>query len=230
MSDRAGGRVDFDAVDISRTASAATLIYDALRKAITEGALPEGAPLRQDDLAKKFNTSRIPVREAISRLEKHGLVSTQRYKGAVVAGLSAEEAAEIFDFRALTEAEIIRQAVPELSKTDLDTAEAQCEAFAATDDPMRWADLNRDFHDTLYRPSALPFHVEMATNAMDRTERYVRAQLWLADGVQRAHAEHLAILDACRRGQSDTAADLVRAHILGAKTSLLASLTAQKTG
>ena len=92
-----------ESVDISKTASAATIVFEALKKAIIEGDLNEGDPLRQDEIAKLFNTSRIPVREAISRLDEHGLVKTQRYKGAVVSALSIDEAAEIFDFRALLE-------------------------------------------------------------------------------------------------------------------------------
>ena len=75
-------------VDISQTASASSLIFDALRRAIIEGHLRVGEPLRQEEIARQFNTSRIPVREALSRLEQHGLITTQRYKGAVVAGLS----------------------------------------------------------------------------------------------------------------------------------------------
>ena len=75
-------------VDISKTASASSIVFEALRKAIIEGDLKEGEPLRQDEIAGLFNTSRIPVREAISRLEEQGLVKTQRYKGAVVSGLS----------------------------------------------------------------------------------------------------------------------------------------------
>lgn len=217
-----------EVVDISKTSSASTIIFEALRKAIIEGTLEEGAPLRQSELAEMFNTSRIPVREAISRLEKHGLVETQRYKGAVVARLSPEDAAEIFDFRAHNEAEIIRHAVPKLTDEHLATARAHCEAFAAADDPMLWADFNRDFHYTLYRPSGLTFHVEVVANAMDRIERHIRAQLVLADGIEQAHAEHSAIFEACENGRADRAADLTRAHILGAKESLLVSLEKQR--
>lgn len=73
-----------DPVDISKTASASAVVFEALRKAIVEGRLAEGEPLRQDEIARHFKTSRLPVREAINRLEEHGLVRTQRFKGAVV--------------------------------------------------------------------------------------------------------------------------------------------------
>ena len=78
-------------IDISKTASAASIVFESLRKAIIEGELVEGTPLRQDEIARLFNTSRIPVREAISRLEEKGLVTSQRFKGAVVAGLDLDD-------------------------------------------------------------------------------------------------------------------------------------------
>ncbi|GAB4291111.1 MAG: GntR family transcriptional regulator [Roseovarius sp.] len=209
------------AVDISRTASASAIVFDVLRKAIIEGEIKAGEPLRQDEIARLFNTSRIPVREAISRLEEQGLVKTQRYKGAVVAGLSASEAAEVFDLRALLEPQIIRDAVPRMSRECLSRAREHCMAFSGSADPMRWGDLNRTFHQTLYSASVLKYFIEVADNAMDRVERYIRAQLVMSNGMARAGREHLEILEACEAGDADRAGELLRAHILGAKLSLL---------
>lgn len=208
-------------VDISETASASTIVFEALRKAIVEGDLPEGEPLRQDEIARLFKTSRIPVREAISRLHEQGLVKTKRYKGAVVAGLSADEAAEIFDFRALVEPDIVRHAVRRMTPEDLAEAGRTCAAFRGCADPMEWGALNRAFHAALYRPSGLGYFIEVAHNAMDRVDRYVRAQLVMSDGMGRAGEEHDAILAACRAGDAEGAADLMRRHIVGAKLSLL---------
>ncbi|MGY6704344.1 GntR family transcriptional regulator [Roseinatronobacter sp.] len=208
------------AYDISKTASAATLIFDAIRQAIIKGDLSQGEPLRQEDIARAFNVSRIPVREALQKLEQHGLIVSKRYKGAVVAGLSLEEAKEIFDFRALVEPEVIRRAVPHMSLRVLDDAARCCEAFGRADDPMQWGDLNRRFHTTLYAASGLAYHLEILDKAMDRIDPYLRAQLLLSDGMQRANREHRLIIDACRSGQADIAADLTRQHILGAQDSL----------
>jgi DNA-binding GntR family transcriptional regulator len=214
-------------MDISATASASSIVFDALRKAIIEGQLEEGEPLRQDEIARLFNTSRIPVREAISRLEEQGLVKTQRYKGAVVAGLSPKETAEIFDLRALVEPEIIRSAVPRMSKDLLAEARKKCAAFSSATDPMAYGDLNRDFHETLYSASDLKFFQEIADNAIDRVERQIRAQLVMSNGMERAGREHFAILDACENGDADLASRLTREHIHGAKASLLKHLQAE---
>ncbi|WP_432448418.1 GntR family transcriptional regulator [Aliiroseovarius marinus] len=211
-------------VDISKTASATSIIFDSLKKAIVEGELTAGTPLRQDEIAKMFNTSRIPVREAILRLEEHGLVKSQRYKGAVVSSLSPEEASEIFDFRALLEPHLIGVAVPKMTPEVLATSRTYCDAFAKSPDPMEWGDLNRRFHATLYEASGLTYHIEAIDNALNRIDRYLRAQLVLSDGMMRANNEHSQIQDACERGDAEAAADLTRAHILGARDSLLSNL------
>lgn len=210
--------------DISKTASAASIVFEALRKAIIEGELKDGSPLRQDEIAQMFNTSRIPVREAITMLEQQGLVTTQRYKGAIVARLSIDEAAEIFDFRALLEGVVIQQAVPLMSQDTIKTAKACLITFSSCSDPMEWGRLNREFHYTLYQDSAKAYHLQIINNALDRVGKYLRAQLILSDGMAQANDEHRSIIEACENGQAEAAAYLTRRHILGAKEALLGVL------
>ena len=214
----------FQTVDIGRTASAATLIFGALRKAIIAGDLKDGEPLRQDEIARLFNTSRIPVREALTMLEQQGLVTQRRYKGATVAGIATDEVSEIFDFRSLVEGEVIKAAVPRMSRHTLDEARAHLTEFSRSSDPMTWGHLNRMFHYTLYRDSVLTYHLAIVNNTLDRIDRYLRAQLSMTDGMARASSEHLAILNACETGAADEAAALTRQHIQGAKATLLNSL------
>jgi DNA-binding GntR family transcriptional regulator len=218
----------FAAVDVGQTASAADLVYEALRKAIVEGDLAEGESLRQDQIARMFNISRIPVREALSRLEQHGLITTKRYKGAVVAGLSIEEIEEIFEFRALIEAEVIRLAVPNLDAERTERARGFCAAFDRETDPHRWSEINRNFHYTLYEASGRPYYLQNVRSSLDRIDRYLRAQLTFTDGVPRAGREHEAILSACLAGDADRASSLTRDHILDAGHSLITFLRRQR--
>jgi DNA-binding GntR family transcriptional regulator len=207
-------------VDISRTPSAGALVFEALRRAIIKGELKDGDPIRQDEIARLFNISRIPVREAIARLEQNGLVKIHRFKGAVVAGLSIAEAGEIFDFRCLVEAQVIRRAIPRMTPLLIEELREICSACEAATDPIRWGDLNRQFHATLYQSSGLPFHLATLDNAMDRLDRYLRAQLLLTDGYARANVEHRGIIDACALGDADAAEVLIVTHIQSAHAAL----------
>lgn len=212
------------AFDLGRQASSADVIYGALRDAIIRGEIEEGEPLRQDTIAQMFNVSRIPVREAMQRLEAQGLVVSERYKGVVVASLSDEQITEIFQFRALVEPKAIAMAVPLMSEQSLQKAQHYCDAFAAETDPTRWGDLNRDFHTALYADCDKPFFLSMIAKTNDLVERYVRLVLYLTQGMRHAVAEHQAILDACKARDPKMAAELTREHIEKASTTLVTYL------
>ena len=208
--------MDIGGIDVGSAPSAADLVFESLRRAIISGSLEDGHALRQEDLARRFNTSRIPVREALTRLEQHGLARIRRFHGYTVAGLAREEIEEICRFRALVEGEVVVAAVPRISAATLALARRQCEAFARERDPVLYGERNREFHYTLYKECALPYHLAAIQAALDRTERYLVDQLVLTSGMRRARSEHLAILEAFEARDARLAARLTRAHILGA--------------
>lgn len=215
-------------VNVRAAASAADLIFEALREAIFTGELRAGEHLRQDALAEMFNTSRIPVREALSRLEQQGLVKTERFRGTTVSSLSSDEVTEIFEFRALLEGEVIRYAVRNMDEETLSLARKHCDAFSSETDPARYGELNRNFHYALYSRARRPYHLHIINTTLDRIESYLRAQLVLTDGMNRARREHLGILEACVARDADLAAKLTQEHILGASESLINYLKEQE--
>ena len=89
---------------------------------------------------------------------------------------------------------------------------------------MSWGDLNRDFHSELYNASRLKFHLEVLDKAMNRLDRYLRAQLVLSNGMEQADHEHFGILEACEAGDAELAARLTAEHIQGVKDSFLKHL------
>lgn len=214
-------------VDLGKAASAADVIYGALRDAIIRGEVPEGETLRQDNIAQIFNVSRIPVREALKLLESQGLATSVRYKGVVVASMSTREISEIFEFRALIEPKVIEIAVPLMSEGSLEKAQEYCHEFAAETKPERWGDINRQFHTALYADSDRPYYLSVIDKTNDRVERYIRAQLELTHGMERARSDHQQILDACLKRNAKAAARLTREHIVNAGKSLIAFLQEQ---
>ena len=70
-----------------------------LRQAILDGALPGGSVIRQEEVARKFGVSRVPIREALLKLEGEGLVETQPRRGVVVTMLSTDDFEEILEMR-----------------------------------------------------------------------------------------------------------------------------------
>lgn len=220
--------MNFSAVDVAQSKSATSIVFDSLRQAIIRGDLEVGAPLRQEEIARAFNTSRIPVREAIARLAQLGLVETRRFKGAVVAALTVEDVDECFDLRALVESDAIRRAIAHKTETSVARARSFHDAFARSTAPLEWTDLNRKFHCSLYAAEHSPNYVSVINGLHDRVDRYLRAQLSLTDGMARATREHAAILRAYETGDAGLAASLTYEHVQGAKVSLMEFLKSER--
>lgn len=218
------GPMKFESTDLSQTRSAADIVFAALRTAIVNGDLENGSQLRQEEIATAFNVSRIPVREAIARLEQLGLVETRRYKGAFVTDLPPQEIAEIFRLRALVESDAIRQAARQMTGAALSDAETAHLAFARAVTPTEWMEQNRRFHCALYGAGGQRHYLGVIENLLNLSDRYLRAQLSLTDGQQKAVDEHALILDACRSGDAERAARLTAAHIEDAGRALLTCL------
>lgn len=200
--------------DIRQSPSASDVVAKYLRAAIASGELPEGELVNQEEIAKLFNVSKIPVREALKRLEAEGLVVFQRNRGAMVTSLSKAEIAQIFQTRAILESNAVRLSVPNLTAHDLDQAERLRESFAREGSVAQWTELNWAFHAVLYAGANNPFLVNLIRSVNERVERYLRIQLTQTDSLDIADREHREILDACRKHDADKAAELVHAHVL----------------
>ncbi|SIQ82774.1 transcriptional regulator, GntR family [Paracoccus thiocyanatus] len=214
--------------NLGKAPTASDIILKFIRDSIADGSLDEGEPIRQDDVARMFNVSKIPVREALKRLEAEGLVAFQRNKGAVVTTLSEPEIAQVFETRAILEAAAVKLSVPHMTPETFAEAEAFCDGFAKETDVAQWSALNWQFHSRLYLDAQRPFLVGTIRSVNDRLERYLRIQLSLSHGQGTADREHRQILAACRAGDADKAGKLVYDHIMGACASLLHHLPASK--
>ncbi len=207
---------------------------DALRDRILHGRIAAGEPLRQEALAAELGVSRIPLREALQRLEAEGLVTLRAHHGAVVADLPLDDVTELFELRAVLESDLIRRAVPRTMAADLATARGRADEFAAALDRGRAADLgaaNLALHLALYQPADRPRTIEVVRRLHAQCDRLLRLQLALTDGGAQAVREHRAILAAVRKADAARATRLVRDHILGAGRRLAAALRhASRTG
>lgn len=204
--------------------SVVDLALSALREKILRGDYPEGAPLRQDAVAAELGVSRIPVREALRQLEAEGLVTLSPNYGAVVSTLSLDEIREIFELRALTEADLLARAIPRTEATDVQRATMILDRYREalrSGDTTEWGPLNWQFHAAIYAPAGRPLTLGIVQNLHHQSERYTRMQLALTHGETRADEEHRAILRAVEAGDAGRACALLAEHILGAGRQLV---------
>jgi|SRR5438477_6209137 len=94
--------------------SLSAAVAERLGEKILAGELREGEQLRQDAIAKEFQISRIPVREALSHLAAEGLITIYANRGAVVSALSPDEIMQLFETGAVLECYMLRCAIPNM--------------------------------------------------------------------------------------------------------------------
>ncbi|OZG72820.1 GntR family transcriptional regulator [Hahella sp. CCB-MM4] len=210
------------------------MVADILRKKILSGEIVAGEPLRQDAIAKEFNVSRIPVREALLQLEAQGLVCFEPHKGATATELLPSEIRELFELRALVECYVLEQAIDNMTDQDLEVAGKVLKAFEEAVESgtkvQTWSDLNYELHAALYKPANLPQAMEVIHNLNIKSDRYIRLQLLLTTGIDKAEREHMALLEHCRKRDKKSATELLRKHILEAGQAIHDLLVQQQAG
>jgi DNA-binding GntR family transcriptional regulator len=198
---------------VSKTDMVAALI----RELIITGGLAAGEQLRQRDLAQRFHVSQTPVREAMRRLESEGLVFGDAHRGFTVAVPDVGPLEENFQIRAALEslgASLAARKIDEAGIVRLRGLNDQMRAMDEGD--ARYADLNREFHFTIYEYARSPLLLSLM--------RLLWASLQGGPKVARTHAEsarqHEAILDALSSADADAAYAQTYQHIMGAEHRL----------
>jgi DNA-binding GntR family transcriptional regulator len=196
-----------------------------LRDMILSGELAPGSRLDQNDLARRFGVSLVPLREALARLQSSGLVRIVPHRGVFVESLSVEELLDIYQVREALEDLASRLAAPRLSAADLatlDRLKIEMEQTAKIDDFDAFLDLHRDFHFTIYRAAGRRHLLQLIAQLWDLSARYRRFQLYaFPERMRTSLFEIQAILEACHRRDPDALALLVRYKVHQTVVSLL---------
>jgi DNA-binding GntR family transcriptional regulator len=211
-----------DAAPASTKISAPEQVRERLRAAIRSGEFAPGLQLKQDELAERFGTSRIPVREALRQLEVEGYVTIHANRGAVVAQLRLDEILELLEIRVALECHALRIAIPQMSDIDLDAAEDILRSYDGEPEPENWGAMNWTFHAALYAPCNRPKLLAMIEANYGHVNRFTRGMVSRTVGKDRPQQEHYRLLAACRTGDVDCAVQLLGEHIAHTQKSLMA--------
>lgn len=203
------------------------IAYETIREAILSGRYAPGQRLLPDDLARELGTSRMPVREALQRLEVAGLVSITPHRGAVVNELSKQDIVEIYHIRAVLEGLAARLAAPHLVSADYDRLQALIEemvAAAAGPDLEQVLRANRDFHEVIWRAARAPRLHELLENLYIASQRFRNISLLLPGRLSQIVGEHRRIARALAAGDPAGAERFASEHHENTAQRLLAEL------
>ncbi len=207
------------------------VITNDLRERILSGEMAEGETIRQEALAEDYDVSRMPIREALKRLDAEGLVQLTNNRGASVTSHSLSEIGEIFDLRILLEVDLFQRSIPHMTETDfaeceriLDDMEKSYDAY----DVGRWGSLNYEYHMALYAAAGRGLTNEILQRVNLQSDRYVRMHLSVMEQREPAKKDHRQLLTLARAGQVEDGCDMLTKHIQRTKDQLLDMVTATR--
>ena len=193
-------------------------IVERLRFDLLEGRIAPGAELRQEELARRFGVSRMPVRDALSILAADGLVQLRPNRGAQVVVLSRNEIGEAYDLRILLEMDCLRHAAASYQPIEIDHARRICDLAAGRPDQ---AEADRRFHHTLYAPSGRMRQLSIVMELRDICQLHLAAYADLRQASDRCAADHRAIVLRLNDGDTTGACNALQAHLIDARDMLL---------
>ena len=201
--------------DVADVGAASARVADYLRTAILNGEIVPGEWIRQEEVAERLGSSRLPVREALRILEAEGLTEHERHRGARVPRLSMHEVDVVYRMREQLEQLAIAESIPNLSTADVRSLESVQERIEASDDVATFLELDREFHLRSYTGCHIDQLTSSVTRLWNSTAHYRRTFVTLTGPGRRwvINAEHRLLLDAVARKDVVDAERFIAGHI-----------------
>jgi len=192
-------------------------IYRTLRERILSNELISGTRLVLRQLANQFDTSDIPVREALRMLERDGLVEMIPYRGARVTTLTAREIEETYFIRGHLESIATGLAAERITEAEvavLDGLMVRMRAAVEAQDGPGFSELNQEFHRTIIAACGNEMLRDLTMDIWQRHSGFQRVFRMVPGRLAASQAEHEGIMAALRYRDAERAAKLALWHKL----------------
>ena len=205
--------------------------YEAIRAMIVTGQLAPGRRVTELDLAEQLQVSRTPVREALNRLQRDGLVVERPRTGFAVVQFDEKMLREVFDLRAELDSYATGLAVERITDdqvTSLTEILDKCDELARTDPSPRGRleemELGMDLHRQIARISGNSLLAEVLDGLLVKCQVYVWMELTQLDEFSAAREDHRSIVEAIAARDADRASENSRRHIRQSRDGILGLL------
>jgi DNA-binding GntR family transcriptional regulator len=201
-------------------------IASALRRAVRERSIPPGQAINQDEVARRFGVSRIPLREALRTLVGEGLIIMKPGLGAVVTELRASEVDELYGLRLQLEPPLAPYIVEHVRRRDVEDLDALVAAMQSLgqEQSEEWSSLNYRFDRRLYELSERKHTVRLVVQVLNLVEPYARVHAHVLGSRPRMQAERAEVVAALRAGDEARLAELITQTLVNARSTLVASM------
>ena len=206
-------------------------VFESLKHSIIRGKISPGEWLVESHIAETLGISRTPVREAIHKLEREGLIERQPRGGFTVLGLDRDDIEETFGIRSVLEGYAARLAAVKHEAQELKDLENKIDEFQKALDRKKMnllPAINTEFHDLLYRLSKSPKLINMINALRDQIYRYREMILKERKFATTSNLDHKKMLKYIRNRDAEGAERLVRDHILRGQEMVLKEYDRQR--
>jgi len=193
------------------------IVYETIKDGILKGVYAPGQRLITKDLATELGVSRMPVREALQRLDAAtGLVTLIPRKGAVVNDSSSEkDLVEIYNLRAILEGMSTRLACPNMTEEQINKLESinkEIIHLEGTADEEYFQELNLGFHSIIWKMADAPRLIGILKSLYDASRGYRYISVKIPGRLDAIVSEHKAIIDALRKKDALLAEKIIKGH------------------
>jgi DNA-binding GntR family transcriptional regulator len=198
-------------------------IFDVLHEKIISGTYKPGDWLRQEDIATQLGVSMTPVREALDLLVSAGLAERVPYRGVRVREMSTKDVVDAYGMRLILEALIAREAAKTITPEQVARLERMLEEMKKHDTLKEISSerkSSREFHSAIAEATRNDLLVKLyavVANAFPDWllyEALFRYPELIADSMASTYKEHVAIVEALKNGDADTAAQKSIEHLM----------------
>lgn len=206
--------------------TAADRVLIAIQRAIVEGDIAPGSKISEPELARRFDLSRAPLREALARLERCHLIERVPNSGARVVKLSQAGLISLYQLRETLEGMAARLAASELTDAEIAQLQQLLDQHLSTQRVREGESYYQeagdvDFHYRIIQGSKNPYLINILCDELYHVVRMYRVQLGMAGPrVSRAFDEHKAILNAIANRDGELAELLMRRHISASRRNI----------
>lgn len=213
-------------IQVSRL-SLGSQAYQGLKRMILEGKVAPGEKLNEMELASALGISRTPVREAMNRLEKEGLVEIFPQRGASVVQFSGNDVFELFLLRENLEGLAARLASGRITESGLARLDSCLEGFQepfGEREIRRYAREDFRFHQNIVLLSEARRLIQMVTGLHNHIRIFRLTSRGMPDRMNSSLAEHRQIVRALRRGDPEESEGKMRQHIRRVRDGVMKNL------
>jgi len=209
---------------VDKTRPIGEMAYVSLKGAIVNGDLHPGQRLVESALSARMGISRIPVREAIKKLEQDGLIEKLEKGGFIVKNPSRKEIEETFGIRACLESYAAALATGHMDVPTIDRLENVLrlyrDALERRDIP-KMTQLNNQLDEIIFSTSGSRKLYALIANFRDFIFRYRKVLLTCMEYAAISLSEHEEIVRAMKEGDGERVEKLVRKHLLRGRDILI---------